>query len=92
MGGFSAFAGCLALAVIVIPWWCAHRGHAAAGAQSLREAASALVCRARSSSSELPTPRAAGLITGVLLATARGGRQTAPLLFTALSNQFSASI
>jgi phosphate transport system permease protein len=30
----------------------------------------------------------AGLITGVLLATARVAGETAPLLFTALSNQF----
>jgi phosphate transport system permease protein len=33
----------------------------------------------------------AGVITGVLLAVARIGGETAPLLFTALSNQFFTS-
>ncbi len=36
----------------------------------------------------LPGRRAAGILTGVLLAVARISGETAPLLFTALNNQF----
>ena len=54
-----------------------------------RDAAAALG-RRRSLVSKRIAYRAArsGLITGVLLATARVAGETAPLLFTALSNQF----
>jgi phosphate transport system permease protein len=72
MGGFSALAGSLALAVIVIPVVLrTTEDMLLLVPNPLREAASAL-----------------GLITGVLLATARVAGETAPLLFTALSNQF----
>jgi phosphate transport system permease protein len=56
---------------------------------SLREAASALGLP-RSLVIKRIAYRAArtGLITGVLLATARVAGETAPLLFTALNNQF----
>ena len=33
-------------------------------------------------------PQAAGILTGILLAVARISGETAPLLFTALNNQF----
>ena len=56
---------------------------------ALREAASALgLPRAYVITRIAYKAARAGLITGVLLATARVAGETAPLLFTALSNQF----
>ncbi len=90
MGHFSGLAGAVALAVIVIPVVVrTTEDMLALVPNQLREAAAAL-----------GTPRAivialvcyraakAGMITGVLLATARISGETAPLLFTALNNQF----
>jgi phosphate transport system permease protein len=90
MGGFSAFAGALALAVIVIPVVVrTTEDMLGLVPNPLREAASALGLP-RSLVIKRIAYRAArsGLITGVLLATARVTGETAPLLFTALSNQF----
>jgi phosphate transport system permease protein len=90
MGGFSALAGSLALAVIVIPVVVrTTEDMLSLVPNSLREAASALGLP-RSLVIRRIAYRAAraGLITGVLLATARVAGETAPLLFTALSNQF----
>ena len=90
MGGFSAFAGCLALAVIVIPVVVrTTEDMLLLVPNPLREAASALGLP-RSLVIRRISYRAAraGLITGVLLATARVAGETAPLLFTAYSNQF----
>jgi phosphate transport system permease protein len=90
MGGFSAFAGCLALAVIVIPVVVrTTEDMLGLVPNPLREAASALGLP-RSLVIRRVAYRAArsGLITGILLATARIAGETAPLLFTALSNQF----
>ena len=90
MGGFSALAGSLALAVIVIPVVLrTTEDMLALVPNPLREAASALGLP-RSFVIRRIAYRAArsGLITGVLLATARVAGETAPLLFTALSNQF----
>ncbi|MCE3256116.1 MAG: phosphate transporter rane protein 2, PhoT family [Nitrobacter vulgaris] len=90
MGGFSALAGALALAVIVIPVVVrTTEDMLSLVPNSLREAASALGLP-RSLVIKRIAYRAArtGLITGVLLATARVAGETAPLLFTALSNQF----
>jgi phosphate transport system permease protein len=90
MGGFSALAGSLALAVIVIPVVVrTTEDMLSLVPNSLREAASALGLP-RSLVIKRIAYRAAraGLITGVLLATARVAGETAPLLFTALSNQF----
>jgi len=90
MGGFSAFAGSLALAVIVIPVVVrTTEDMLGLVPNPLREAASALGLP-RSLVIKRIAYRAArsGLITGVLLATARVAGETAPLLFTALSNQF----
>lgn len=90
MGGFSAFAGALALAVIVIPVVLrTTEDMLLLVPNPLREAASALGLP-RSLVIKRISYRAAraGLITGVLLATARVAGETAPLLFTALSNQF----
>jgi phosphate transport system permease protein len=90
MRGFSAIAGALALAVIVIPVVLrTTEDMLALVPNPLREAASALGLP-RSLVIKRISYRAArsGLITGVLLATARVAGETAPLLFTALSNQF----
>ena len=90
MGGFSAIAGSLALAVIVIPVVLrTTEDMLALVPNPLREAASALGLP-RSLVIKRIAYRAArsGLVTGVLLATARVAGETAPLLFTALSNQF----
>ena len=90
MGGFSAIAGALALAVIVIPVVLrTTEDMLLLVPNPLREAASALGLP-RSLVIRRIAYRAArsGLITGVLLATARVAGETAPLLFTALSNQF----
>ncbi|MBV9462328.1 MAG: phosphate ABC transporter permease PstA [Bradyrhizobium sp.] len=90
MRGFSAIAGSLALAVIVIPVVLrTTEDMLALVPNPLREAASALGLP-RSLVIKRIAYRAArsGLITGVLLATARVAGETAPLLFTALSNQF----
>ena len=90
MGSFSGLAGSLALAVIVIPVVLRTTEDMLLLVPSqLREAASALGMP-RSLVIKRIAFRAAraGLITGVLLATARVAGETAPLLFTALSNQF----
>ena len=89
-GGFSALAGSLALAVIVIPVVVRTTEDMLLLVPGpLREAASALGLP-RSLVIRRIAYRAAraGIITGVLLATARVAGETAPLLFTALSNQF----
>jgi phosphate transport system permease protein len=90
MGRFSALAGSLALAVIVIPVVVrTTEDMLLLVPNPLREAASALGLP-RSLVIRRVAYRAAraGIITGVLLATARVAGETAPLLFTALSNQF----
>ncbi|MBL8589189.1 MAG: phosphate ABC transporter permease PstA [Methylobacteriaceae bacterium] len=90
MGGFSGLAGALALAVIVIPVVVrTTENMLTLVPNTLREASSALGMP-RSLVIRRIAYRAAraGIITGVLLATARVAGETAPLLFTALSNQF----
>jgi phosphate transport system permease protein len=90
MGRFSAIAGALALAVIVIPVVVRTTEDMLLLVPGpLREAASALGLP-RSLVIRRIAYRAAraGILTGILLATARVAGETAPLLFTALSNQF----
>ena len=90
MGHFSALAGAVALALIVVPVVVrTTEDMLVLVPRELREAAAAL-----------GTPRAvviiriayraarAGMLTGVLLAIARISGETAPLLFTSLNNQF----
>lgn len=90
MGGFSGLAGSLALAVIVIPVVVrTTEDQLQLVPNPLREAASALgLPRAFVITRVAYKAARAGIITGVLLATARVAGETAPLLFTALSNQF----
>jgi len=90
MGRFSGIAGALALAVIVIPVVVrTTEDMLLLVPNPVREAASALGMP-RSLVIRRVAYRAAraGMITGVLLATARVAGETAPLLFTVLSNQF----
>jgi len=90
MGHFSAFAGALSLAVLAIPVTLRTTedmlnlvpggmkdSSAALGAYTWRTIISVLYPAARS-----------GIVTGLLLAIARISGETAPLLFTALNNQF----
>ena len=90
MGRFSGIAGALALAVIVIPVVVrTTEDMLLLVPNPLREAASALGMP-RSLVIRQVAYRAAraGIVTGVLLAVARVSGETAPLLFTVLSNQF----
>ncbi len=87
---FSAWAGIMALALIVIPVVIrTTENMLVLVPASLREAAYALGTP-KWKVITLVTLRAAraGVITGVLLAVARIAGETAPLLFTALNNQF----
>ena len=90
MGHFSGFAGSVALAVIVVPVVVrTTEDMLLLVPRELREAASAIgMPRARMISHVSYRAARAGLITGVLLAIARVSGETAPLLFTALNNQF----
>jgi phosphate transport system permease protein len=90
MGHFSAWAGMAALAVIVIPVVVrTTENMLLLVPNTLREAA-ASIGAPRAISIRAVTWRAAraGIVTGVLLAIARISGETAPLLFTALNNQF----
>jgi phosphate transport system permease protein len=90
MGHFSALAGAVALAIIVIP----------VVVRTTEDMLLLVPNTLREASSALGLPRwlvirhvayraaQAGMITGVLLAVARITGETAPLLFTALNNQF----
>lgn len=89
-GHFSGYAGSLALSLIAIPVVMRTTENMLRLVPgSLREAAFALGAP-RWKVSLMVTLRAAksGVITGVLLAIARISGETAPLLFTALNNQF----
>ena len=90
MKTFSAYAGVLALALIVIPV-VVRTTATMLGLipNSLREAAYALGApKWKVISAVTLKASRAGVVTGVLLALARIAGETAPLLFTALSNQF----
>jgi phosphate transport system permease protein len=90
MGHFSAIAGAVALAVIVVP----------VVVRTTEDMLLLLPDTLREASASIGMPRAvmitqiayraarAGIVTGVLLAVARISGETAPLLFTALNNQF----
>jgi phosphate transport system permease protein len=90
VGHFSAWAGTFALALLVIPVVIrTTENMLRLVPDSLREAAAALGSP-QWKVITLVTVRAAkaGIITGILLAVARISGETAPLLFTALNNQF----
>ncbi len=93
MRGFSGWAGIMALALIVIPVVVrATENMLQLVPPALREAAFALGApKYRMILAITLKAVRAGVITGVLLALARIAGETAPLLFTALSNQFWSS-
>ncbi len=90
MGHFSGYAGAVALAVIVIP----------VVVRTTEDMLTLLPNTLREAAASIGLPRAhmvwhiayraarAGILTGILLAIARISGETAPLLFTALNNQF----
>lgn len=90
MGHFSAWAGATALAIIVIPVVVrTTEDMLRLVPGSLREAAFALGAPKWKMITLVAYCAAVqGLITGVMLAVARISGETAPLLFTALNNQF----
>jgi phosphate transport system permease protein len=90
MGHFSGISGAVALAVIVVP----------VVVRTTEDMLKLLPDQLREAATSIGMPRAvmitriayraarAGIITGILLAVARVSGETAPLLFTALNNQF----
>jgi phosphate transport system permease protein len=90
LGHFSALAGSLALAVIVIPVVVrTTEDMLLLVPNTLREASIALgMPRAYMIMRVAYSAAKAGIVTGVLLAIARASGETAPLLFTALSSPF----
>jgi phosphate transport system permease protein len=90
MGHFSAIAGAVALAILVVP----------VVVRTTEDMLNLVPNSLREAGASLGMPRSlviqrigyraarAGLLTGVLLAVARVSGETAPLLFTALNNQF----
>src|SRR4030095_16414959 len=90
MGHFSGWAGAVALAVIVVP----------VVVRTTEDMLTLVPDTLREAAASIGLPRAlmimriayraalAGIVTGVLLAIARISGETAPLLFTALNNQF----
>ena len=90
MGHFSGLAGGLALAIIVIPVVVrTTEDMLLLVPNTLREAAAALgLPRAYVVRRIAYRAARAGIITGIVLAVARVSGETAPLLFTALNNQF----
>ena len=90
MGHFSGWAGAVALAVLVVPVVVrTTEDMLLLVPNTLREASASIgMPRAHMISRVCYRAASAGLITGVLLAVARISGETAPLLFTALNNQF----
>ena len=90
MGHFSGWAGAAALAVIVIPVVLrTTEDMLTLVPDTLREAAASIgLPRSLMITRIAYRAASAGMLTGVLLAIARISGETAPLLFTALNNQF----
>ncbi len=90
MGHFSGWAGAVSLAVIVVPVVVrTTEDMLTLVPDTLREAAASIgLPRSLMITKVAYRAARAGMITGVLLAVARISGETAPLLFTALNNQF----
>jgi phosphate transport system permease protein len=90
VGHFSGFAGALALAVLVMPVVIrTTEDMLRLVPDTMREAAASVgMPRSIMIRSVAYKAARAGMLTGVLLAIARISGETAPLLFTALNNQF----
>jgi phosphate transport system permease protein len=89
-GHFSAFAGGVALAIMMVPTICRTTEEMLLLVpNTVREAAYGLgVSRWRTTLSITLRTATSGVITGVMLAFARAAGETAPLLFTAFGNQY----
>jgi phosphate transport system permease protein len=90
MGGFSALAGSAALSVMLIPIVTRQTEQFLREVPlSLREAALALGANKWKMIATVVVPAGSkGVLTGMILGVARISGESAPLLFTALSNQF----
>ncbi|MCG7394774.1 phosphate ABC transporter permease PstA [Microvirga sp. ACRRW] len=90
MGGYSGWAGGVALAIIAVPVIVrSTEDMLRLVPGSLREAGAALGAPMSTVIMKISWKAArAGMVTGVILATARIAGETAPLLFTALNNNF----
>jgi phosphate transport system permease protein len=90
MGRFSAIAGAISLALIALPVIVrATEDMLSLVPRSLREGSAAMAAQPWRTILRIVFPAArSGLLTGVLLSVARISGETAPLLFTALNNQF----
>ncbi|CAE6909495.1 Phosphate transport system permease protein PstA [Paraburkholderia domus] len=90
IGHFSGWAGAVALAIIMLPVVIRTTDEMLQLIpDSMREAALSLgIPRWKISSRILLKAASAGIVTGALLAVARISGETAPLLFTALNNQY----
>jgi phosphate transport system permease protein len=90
MGHFSAIAGCVALAIIAIPVTVrTTEDMLRLVPQGMKDASTALGAYPWRTTLSVIYPAArSGILTGLLLAIARVSGETAPLLFTALNNQF----
>jgi len=90
-GRFSGWAGSVALALIALPVVVRTTENMLQLVPStLREAAVALGApQWKVSTAVVVRAARSGIVTGILLAVARVSGETAPLLFTALSNQFT---
>lgn len=90
MGHFSALAGAVALAVIAIPVMVrTTEDMLNLVPQGMKDASTAMGAYQWRTITSIIYPAArSGIVTGLLLAVARISGETAPLLFTALNNQF----
>src|ERR1044071_7020028 len=93
MGHFSAIAGAVALGVIAIPVTVrTTEDMLRLVPQGMKDASTALgVHQWRTITNVIYPAAKSGMLTGLLLAVARIRGETAPLLFTALNNQFWSS-
>ena len=90
VGSYSGYAGAFAIGIIMVPVIMRAAETALRGVPTnLYEAGLALGARKATVARRVTLPVALpGLITGVLLAVARGAGETAPLIFTIFGNQF----
>ncbi len=90
MGNFSAISGAIALAIIAMPVIVrTTEDMLSLVPQGMKDASTAMGAYPWRTITSIAYPAArSGMVTGLLLAVARISGETAPLLFTALNNQF----
>ncbi|MBM9520853.1 phosphate ABC transporter permease PstA [Desulforhopalus vacuolatus] len=91
MGGYSAWAGGVALAVLMLPTILLTAEETIKMVpKRMKEAAFGMGCTPSQSMTKVVLPMALpGIITGVVLAVARAAGETAPLLFTAIFSEYA---